>query len=110
MTVTVFEGYTVGPVERGITLPARRVSPLSTQKKALLKMNVGEFFELALVADGPSRLDIRRLLGWARRQNIGVVQRDIGGEVIRIQRIDGVTGAHDPSPDPGLADLDDAGE
>lgn len=96
MAVTVFEGYTVGPIERGIPMRATTVKPLSAEQALLLQLKVGEFLDVALYEDGLSRLEVSRLLAWARRKNIGVSQRDLKPDLIRIERIADLADTHSP--------------
>lgn len=97
MAVTVFEGYTVGPIERGIPMPTRRAKALSTEQAHLLQLKVGEYLDVPLEEGGLSRLEVSRLLAWARRKNIGVSQRELEHDVIRIERV------------PDLSDASNAG-
>ena len=87
MAITVFEGYTVGPVERGIPLPEMTEKVHSSEQTSLLRLQYGESFDVMLRVGGPTRRDISRLLAWARRKGIDAIQHDIDPGTVRIERI-----------------------
>lgn len=87
MGITVFEGYTVGKVERGIPLPIGNRKPLSVEQQRVLKMKDGESFVLAVRFDGFSTDNARRLAHWARTKGIRILQRRIDHDSVRIWRV-----------------------
>lgn len=87
MKTTVFEGYTVGKIERGIPFPVEHKKPLSTEQKWLLQMKDGESFVLALHVGAFSTDNAERLAQWARSKGIRTVQRRIDDDYVRIWRV-----------------------
>lgn len=94
MAITVFEGYTVGPVERGIALTRTREKPLSIEQTALSQLKTDDIFDVKLEVGGLSRRDVSRLRAWARQKGIFTIQTDIESRGIRIQRIQEPPGGH----------------
>jgi hypothetical protein len=87
MSNAVFEGYTVGEIERGIPFPARHKKPLSIEQKQLMQLKDGESLVLA-VHFGTFRTDnVERLAQWARSKGIHTVRRKIDDDVVRIWRV-----------------------
>ena len=84
---TVFEGYTVSEIERGIPFPARHKKPLSIEQKQLLQLKDGESLVLAVHFDTFLTDNAERLMQWARSKGIHTVRRKIDDEVVRIWRV-----------------------
>jgi hypothetical protein len=87
MGITIFEGYTVGKVERGIPLPIGNRKPLSVEQQRVLQMKEGESFVLVVRFDGFSTDNARRLAHWARTKGIRILQRKIDHDSVRIWRV-----------------------
>jgi hypothetical protein len=87
MGITVFEGYTVGKVERGMSLPAGHKKSLSAEQKPLLPMKDGESFVLGVHFGAFLTDNVERLLQWARSKGICAVRRKIDDDVVRIWRV-----------------------
>jgi hypothetical protein len=87
MRTTVFEGYTVGKIERGIPLPVGNKRLLSAEQKQLLALKDGESFVLALHFGELSVDNAKRLGRWARSQGIQTMQRKISNDSVRIWRV-----------------------
>jgi hypothetical protein len=86
MTITVFEGYSVGKIERGVPLPVETRKPLSLDKKRLLQLEGGESLVLRLRIDDFSTGSARRLAHWARLRGIRIYHRRIDEELVQIWR------------------------
>jgi hypothetical protein len=98
MSITVFEGYTVGKIERGIPFPIGNRKPLSIEQQRVLQMKEGDSFVLVVRFDGFSTDNAKRLAHWARARGIRILQRRIDHDSVRIWRVGGVeSDAPDPS-------------
>jgi hypothetical protein len=84
MKITVFEGYTVGKIERGIPFPAKQKKLLSTEQKRVLQMKGGESFVLVAHAGESSADNAERLVQWARLKGIRIVRRRLDADSVRI--------------------------
>jgi len=84
---TVFEGYTVGEIERGIPFPARHKKPLSIEQKQLLQLKDGESLVLAVHFGAFLTDNAERLMQWARSKGIHTVRRKIDDDSVRIWRV-----------------------
>ncbi|GGY13771.1 hypothetical protein GCM10008098_00490 [Rhodanobacter panaciterrae] len=87
MSITVFEGYTVGKIERGIPFPNGSRRPLSIEQQRVLQMKEGDSFVLVVRFDGFSTDNARRLAQWARTKGIRIMQRKIDHDSVRIWRV-----------------------
>jgi len=87
MKTTVFEGYTVGAIERGVPLPASHKKPLSIEQHQLLQLKDGESLVLALHFGSFMTDNAARLTHWARTKNIHTVRRKIDNASVRIWRV-----------------------
>lgn len=87
MSITVFEGYTVGKIERGIPFPIGNRKPLSIEQQQVLRMKEGESFVLVLRFDGLATDNTERLAHWARTRGIRIVRRKIDRNSVRIWRL-----------------------
>jgi len=87
MSTTVFEGYTVGKIERGIPFPIGNRKSLSIEQQRVLQMKEGESFVLVVRFDGVSTDSARRLVHWARARGIRILQRKIDHDSVRIWRL-----------------------
>jgi hypothetical protein len=87
MSITVFEGYTVGKIERDIPFPLENRKLLSIEQQQVLQMKEGESFVLVVHFDGFSTNNAKRLAHWARAKGIRIVQRKIDHGSVRIWRV-----------------------
>ena len=87
MRTTVFEGYTIGEVERGIPFPFEHKKPLSIEQKQLLQLKDGESLVLALDFGEYANDNAKRLVQWARLRGIHAVRRKIDDNHVRIWRM-----------------------
>jgi hypothetical protein len=87
MSNAVFEGYTVGEIERGIPFPARHKKPLSIEQKQLLQLKDGESLVLSVHFGVFLTDNAERLMQWARSKGIHTVRRKIDDDVVRIWRV-----------------------
>ena len=87
MSITVFEGYTVGKIERGIPFPIVNRKPLSIEQQRVLQMKEGESFVLVVRFDGLSTGNAKRLAQWARSKGIRISQRKIDQNSVQIWRV-----------------------
>jgi hypothetical protein len=87
MSITVFEGYTIGKIERGIPFPIGNRKPLSIEQQRVLQMKEGESFVLVVRFDGFSTNNAKRLAHWARAKGIRILQREIDHDSVRIWRV-----------------------
>ena len=85
---TVFEGYTVSEIERGIPFPARHKKPLSIEQKQLLQLKDGESLVLAVHFGAFLTDNAERLMQWARSKGIHTVRRKIDDDSVRIWRVE----------------------
>jgi hypothetical protein len=86
MTITVFEGYSVGKIERGVPLPAVSKTLLSLDQKRLLQLEHGESLILMLRIDDFSTDSARRLAHWARLRGIRTFHRRLDEKSVQIWR------------------------
>ena len=84
---TIFEGYTVGEIERGIPFPAKRKKPLSIEQKELLQLKDGESLVLPVHFGTFQTDNAERLMQWARSKGIYTVRRKIDDYSVRIWRV-----------------------
>lgn len=87
MKVTLFEGYTVGEVERGIPFPVGHKKLLSIEQKQFLKLKDGESFVLAVHFDEFPTDNAERLMQWARESGIYAIRRQIDDNSVQICRV-----------------------
>jgi hypothetical protein len=90
MGITVFEGYTVGKIERGIPFPDGSEPALSTEQKRMVQLKDGETLALALRPGGFSSENAKQLVRWARQQGIRTELHAIDAGSVRISRIGAV--------------------
>ena len=95
MSNAVFEGYTVGEIERGIPFPARHKKPLSIEQKQLLQLKDGESFVVAVRFGTYLTDNAERLMQWARLKGIHTVRRKIDDDSARIWRAESLQPAAD---------------
>jgi hypothetical protein len=87
MKITVFEGYTIGEIERGIPFPLGHKKPLSIEQKQILLLKDGESLVLALDFGEYANDNAKRLVQWARVRGIHAVRRRIDRNHVRIWRV-----------------------
>ncbi|WP_158879609.1 hypothetical protein [Rhodanobacter sp. L36] len=87
MKATVFEGYTVGKIERGIPFPIERMKSLSVEQKQLLALKDGESLVLEVDFGELSINNAKRLGRWARSKGIKTTQRRISNDLVEIWRV-----------------------
>lgn len=85
--VTIFEGYTIGEIERGIPYPFGHKKPLSIEQKQLLQLKDGESLVLALEFGEYANDNAKRLVQWARVRGIHAARRKIDDSHVRIWRV-----------------------